>query len=57
MTQPPPQRSITRLRELVKDCLSKHMYDSAAFFADKLVTLSNNAPADIWLLAQVSRLL
>lgn len=51
MTNPqhPPY---AHLRELVKDCLSKHMYDSAAFFADKLVTLSGHAPADVWLLAQ-----
>ncbi len=52
MTHPqhPP---CAHLRELVKDCLSKHMYESASFFADKLVTLSGHAPADVWLLAQV----
>ena len=40
------------LRQLVKDCLAKHLYDGAAFFADKLVTLSGGAPADVYLLAQ-----
>ena len=40
------------LRALVKDCLAKHLYAGAAFFADKLVTLSGGAPADIYLLAQ-----
>lgn len=40
------------LRALVKDCLAKHLYAGAAFFADKLVTLSGGAPADVYLLAQ-----
>lgn len=49
------EQQCVRLRSLVQDCLAKHMYDSAAFFADKLVTLSQRAPADIYLLAQVRR--
>lgn len=48
------EQQCVRLRSLVQDCLAKHMYDSAAFFADKLVTLSQRAPADIYLLAQVA---
>lgn len=40
------------LQNLVHDCLAKHLYDSAIFFADKLVTLSNYAPAEVYTLAQ-----
>ncbi len=42
-----------RLRSLVQDCIAKHLYSSAVFYADKLVTLSGHAPADVFLLAQV----
>lgn len=42
-----------RLRELVHDCLSKHLERSAVFYADKLVTLSGSNPGDVYLLAQV----
>ena len=44
---------MSRLRALVHDALAKHLLDSAAFFADKLVTLGGGAPADMFLLAQV----
>jgi hypothetical protein len=44
----------SRLRVLVQDCLSKHLYDSAIFYADKLTTMSNHAPRDAYLLAQVT---
>lgn len=40
------------LRAVVHDCLAKHMYEAAAFFADKLVTLSGYAPAEVYTLAQ-----
>jgi anaphase-promoting complex subunit 6 len=40
------------LRALVHDCLAKHMYEAAIFFADKLVTLSAYAPAEVYTLAQ-----
>ncbi|KAK9828405.1 hypothetical protein WJX81_004996 [Elliptochloris bilobata] len=40
------------LRFLVHDCLAKHMYESAAFYADKLVTVSDGAPGDVYVLAQ-----
>lgn len=46
--------ALQRLSSLVHDCLSKHLYASAIFYADKLVTLSEGAPADIFTLAQVS---
>lgn len=41
-----------QLRSVVHDCLAKHMYEAAAFFADKLVTLSGYAPAEVYTLAQ-----
>ncbi len=41
------------LRALVHDCMGKHLYDSAAFYADKLVTLSNEDPNEVFMLAQV----
>lgn len=41
-----------QLRSLVHDCLAKHMYDSAIFFADKLVSMSGQAPAEVYTLAQ-----
>ena len=40
------------LRSLVHDCLAKHLYDAAIFFADKLVTLSSHSPAEVYTLAQ-----
>ena len=43
-----------QLRSLVQDCLSKHMYGSAVFFANKLMTLGRD-PADVLLLAEVSK--
>ncbi|CAD7705302.1 unnamed protein product [Ostreobium quekettii] len=41
-----------RLRALVQDCLAKHLYTSAVFYADKLVTLSGSDPSDVYMLAQ-----
>lgn len=48
------ERLCERLRGLVNECLSDHLYTSAAFYADKLVTLSNGAPGDVYLLAEVT---
>jgi hypothetical protein len=45
-----------RLRMLVQDCLAKHLYDSAIFYADKLTTMSGRVPRDAYLLAQVTPL-
>ncbi|KXZ51181.1 hypothetical protein GPECTOR_13g668 [Gonium pectorale] len=42
----------SRLRELVQDCIDKHLTTSAIFYADKLVTFSGSAPADVYLLVQ-----
>lgn len=39
------------LQRLVHDCLAKHLYDGAIFFADKLVTLSEYAPMEVFTLA------
>ncbi|KAL0042944.1 hypothetical protein WJX79_004643 [Trebouxia sp. C0005] len=44
-------KHVQRLQLLVHDCLSKHLYASAIFYADKLVSLSG-APADLFTLAQ-----
>lgn len=44
--------TLRQLRSLVHDCLAKHMYDAAVFFADKLVTLTDHAPAEVYTLAQ-----
>ena len=41
------------LRQLVHDALSKHLYDSAVFFADKLVSIGGGSLVDIFSLAQV----
>lgn len=46
-------RLCQRMRSLVHDCLAKHMYESAIFYADKLVTMSNGAAADVYTLAEV----
>lgn len=41
------------LRQLVHDALSKHLYNSAVFFADKLVSMGGGSLVDIFSLAQV----
>eukprot|EP00897_Mesotaenium_endlicherianum_P010380 jgi/Mesen1/9370/ME000610S08680 len=41
-----------KLRSVIRDSLAKHLHSSAIFFADKLVTLSEHTPDDIYLLAQ-----
>jgi|APGre2960657505_1045072.scaffolds.fasta_scaffold66508_2 anaphase-promoting complex subunit 6 len=44
--------ALERLRSLVADLLDKHLLGSAVFFADKLVSLSDGAAEDVFLLAQ-----
>eukprot|EP00850_Spirogloea_muscicola_P013827 SM000096S24856 [mRNA] locus=s96:176564:182351:+ [translate_table: standard] len=44
--------ALERLPELARDCLAKHLPASAAFFADKAVTLSGGAPEHVYLLAE-----
>jgi hypothetical protein len=46
-----------QLRSLVQDCIAKHLYSTAVFYADKLVTLTQYAPGDVYLLAQVRMVL
>jgi len=43
---------LDQLRFRVTDCLDKHLFTTAVFFADKLVTLSDGAAEDVFLLAQ-----
>ena len=45
--------NVQRLRALVQDCISNHLHTAASFYADKLATLTNGAPVDVFLLAQV----
>jgi anaphase-promoting complex subunit 6 len=44
---------VDRLRCLVQDCLAKHLYPTAAFYADLLVSTTNYDISDVYLLAQV----
>mgnify|MGYP002633054144 CR=1 FL=1 len=44
--------SLDALRSIVQDSLGKHLYENAIFFADKLVTMSQAAPDDVYRLAQ-----
>lgn len=41
-----------KLRKLSEDCIDKHMYSSATFFADKLVTITKNDTESILLLVK-----
>ena len=50
----PMDKLCTKMRCLVHDCLAKHLYDSAIFYADKLVTMSRSADADVYTLAEVT---
>ena len=50
---PEEEVALETLRRLVADCIDKHLLRSAIFFADKLVTLSDGAAEDVFLLAQV----
>lgn len=42
---------VEKLRAVVRDCLGKHLYSSAIFFADKLATLAGNATQDLYMQA------
>lgn len=43
---------VEKLRSVVRDCLGKHLYSSAIFFADKLVTMAGNATQDMYMHVQ-----
>ncbi|KAL1299754.1 anaphase-promoting complex subunit 6 isoform X1 [Arachis ipaensis] len=45
------EEEIERLRGVVRDCVTKHLYTSAIFFADKVAAFTND-PADIYMQAQ-----
>ncbi|XVF78859.1 hypothetical protein PTKIN_Ptkin14bG0171300 [Pterospermum kingtungense] len=45
------EEEIEKLRGVVRDCVSKHLYSSAIFFADKVAAVTND-PADIYMQAQ-----
>ncbi|XP_042494748.1 anaphase-promoting complex subunit 6 [Macadamia integrifolia] len=45
------EEEVERLRGVVRDCVSKHLYSSAIFFADKVAAFTND-PADIYMQAQ-----
>lgn len=40
--------NLSKLREKVKNYIDKHLYDSALFWADKVVSLSNGAVEDVY---------
>lgn len=45
------EEEIEKLRGVVRDCVSKHLYSSAIFFADKVAALTSD-PADVYMQAQ-----
>uniref|UniRef100_A0A803MYY0 Anaphase-promoting complex subunit 6 n=1 Tax=Chenopodium quinoa TaxID=63459 RepID=A0A803MYY0_CHEQI len=45
------EEEIEKLRGVVRDCVSKHLYSSAIFFADKVAAFTSD-PADIYMQAQ-----
>ncbi|KAL2620164.1 hypothetical protein R1flu_000369 [Riccia fluitans] len=46
------EMDLEKLRSVVRDCMCKHLYSSAIFFADKLATLAGNTPQDLFMHAQ-----
>ncbi|CAN6561110.1 unnamed protein product [Malus baccata var. baccata] len=45
------EEEIEKLRGVVRDCVTKHLYSSAVFFADKVAAFTND-PGDIYMQAQ-----
>ncbi|XP_031406421.1 anaphase-promoting complex subunit 6 isoform X2 [Punica granatum] len=45
------EEEVEKLRGVVRDCVTKHLYSSAIFFADKVAAFTND-PADIYMQAQ-----
>ncbi|KAI4387990.1 hypothetical protein MLD38_000369 [Melastoma candidum] len=45
------EEDVERLRGVVRDCVSKQLYSSAIFFADKVASVTND-PSDIYVQAQ-----
>lgn len=47
-----PAKLLVKLRGIVNDSIAKQSYTTAQFWADKVATLSDSAPQDVYLLAQ-----
>ncbi|GMJ10107.1 anaphase promoting complex 6 [Hibiscus trionum] len=45
------EEELEKLRGVIRDCVSKHLYSSAIFFADKVAAITKD-PADIYMQAQ-----
>ncbi|KAK2985477.1 hypothetical protein RJ640_004328 [Escallonia rubra] len=45
------EEEIEKLRGVIRDCVSKHLYSSAIFFADKVAAVTGE-PADVYMQAQ-----
>lgn len=45
------EEDVEKLRGVIRDCMSKHLYSSAIFFADKVAAITSD-PADIYMQAQ-----
>ncbi|XP_073314246.1 anaphase-promoting complex subunit 6 isoform X2 [Primulina huaijiensis] len=45
------EEQVEKLRGVVRDCVSKHLYSSAIFFADKVAAVTSD-PADVYMQAQ-----
>lgn len=38
---------LAKLRKTIQECFDKRLFESAIFFADKLVTMGNHQPEDV----------
>lgn len=45
------EKVVAKMRGVVRDCVSKHLYSSAIFFADKVAAMTSD-PTDIYMQAQ-----
>lgn len=52
MTAAAAREDCVALRAIVADCVEKHLYGTATFFADKLAILSQHDEADVYTLCQ-----
>ncbi|XP_063589171.1 cell division cycle protein 16 homolog [Penaeus indicus] len=51
-TSPSESIDLEKFRKLVRSYIERHHYKAAVFWADKVVSLSNGSPADVYWLAQ-----
>lgn len=47
LSQSLPSHILAKLRKTIQDCFDKRLFESAVFFADKLVTMGNYQPEDV----------